>query len=59
MKTHMKRLFADTSGAIAMLIRSLGPDGLRLPHTGALQYTDDTPMIPAASIASEDADRAL
>ena len=44
-------------GAVAMLIRSVGPDGLRTPHTGALQYSSDAPKIPAASITSEDADR--
>jgi carboxypeptidase Q len=44
-------------GAVAMLIRSVGPDGLRTPHTGALQYAADARKIPAASIASEDADR--
>ena len=40
-----------------MLIRSVGPDGLRLPHTGVLQYTSDAPKIPAAAVTSEDADR--
>ena len=44
-------------GAVATLVRSVGPDGLRLPHTGAMQYADDAPRIPAAAIASEDADR--
>jgi carboxypeptidase Q len=44
-------------GAIAVLVRSIGQDGLRLPHTGALQYAADAPKIPAAAIASEDADR--
>lgn len=48
---------AATYGAAAMLIRSVGLPGLRLPHTGALQYTPDAPRIPAAAIASEDADR--
>ena len=48
---------AAASGAVAMLIRSVGLPGLRLPHTGALQYTPDAPKIPAAAIASEDADR--
>ncbi len=44
-------------GAVAMLIRSVGNDGLRTPHTGALTYADDAPKIPAAALASEDADR--
>ena len=44
-------------GAVAMLIRSVAPDGLRLPHTGALEYADNAPKIPAAAIAAEDADR--
>ena len=43
-------------GAIAVLVRSIGQDGLRLPHTGVLQYAADAPKIPAAAIASEDAD---
>jgi carboxypeptidase Q len=44
-------------GAIAALVRSIGPAGLRLPHTGGLQYVDDVAKIPAAGIATEDADR--
>jgi carboxypeptidase Q len=44
-------------GAVAMLVRAVGPAGLRTPHTGALQYTADVKKIPAAAIASEDADR--
>jgi carboxypeptidase Q len=48
---------AASYGAVATLVRSIGPDGLRLPHTGALQYSNDAPKIPAAAIASEDADR--
>src|SRR5579872_479191 len=44
-------------GAVGMLIRAVGPAGLRTPHTGALQYSNDAPKIPAAAIASEDADR--
>jgi carboxypeptidase Q len=43
-------------GALATLVRSIGPNGLRLPHTGVLQYAADTPKIPSAAIASEDAD---
>jgi carboxypeptidase Q len=48
---------AARHGAVAMLIRSVGPEGLRLPHTGELTYAADTPRIPAAAISSEDADR--
>jgi carboxypeptidase Q len=48
---------AAALGAVGMLLRSVGPTGLRTPHTGALTYTDDAPKIPAAAIASEDADR--
>jgi carboxypeptidase Q len=47
---------AARAGAAAVLVRSVGPPGLRTPHTGALQYTPDAPQIPAAAIASEDAD---
>jgi carboxypeptidase Q len=43
-------------GAVAMLVRAVGPNGLRTPHTGALQYAADAPKIPAAAITSEDAD---
>jgi len=44
-------------GALAVLVRSVGPPGLRLPHTGALQYAADAPRIPAAAVTTEDADR--
>ena len=44
-------------GAVAVLVRAIGPPGLRTPHTGSLQYTSDAPRIPAAAITTEDADR--
>ena len=44
-------------GAVAALVRSIGPAGLRLPHTGALRYAEELPRIPAAAIAAEDADK--
>jgi carboxypeptidase Q len=47
---------AARHGAIAALVRAVGPPGLRTPHTGALQYASDAPKIPAAAIATEDAD---
>ena len=36
---------------------SVGQPGLRTPHTGAMNYADSIPKIPAAAIANEDADR--
>jgi carboxypeptidase Q len=48
---------AAALGAVAALVRSVGPPGLRLPHTGSLRYTDGSPRIPAAAITTEDADR--
>jgi carboxypeptidase Q len=43
-------------GAVAALNRSAGGADYRLPHTGALRYSDDAPKIPAAAVAAEDAD---
>lgn len=48
---------AAALGAVAALVRSVGPPGLRTPHTGALNYDAATPKIPAAAITTEDADR--
>lgn len=44
-------------GAVAALVRSVGPAGLRTPHTGATNYADGVPKIPAAAIPVEDAER--
>jgi carboxypeptidase Q len=44
-------------GAVATLVRSIGPVGLRTAHTGAVNYTPEVTAIPAAAIASEDASR--
>jgi carboxypeptidase Q len=48
---------AAALGAIAMLIRSVGPTGLRTPHTGATRYEAGIAQIPAAALTAEDADR--
>ncbi|MGE3517594.1 MAG: M20/M25/M40 family metallo-hydrolase [Vicinamibacterales bacterium] len=48
---------AARAGAVAALVRSVGPAGLRLPHTGALEYAAEAPRIPAAALAAEDADQ--
>jgi carboxypeptidase Q len=46
---------AARAGAVAMLLRSVGPVGMRTPHTGATSYVETVAPIPAAAIAAEDA----
>ncbi len=48
---------AARRGAVAYLHRSLGTDSHRLAHTGALNYADGAPRIPAAALANPDADQ--
>ena len=48
---------AAALGAVAVLVRSVGPPGLRTPHTGATRYEASAPQIPAAAVTTEDADR--
>jgi Zn-dependent M28 family amino/carboxypeptidase len=48
---------AAKRGAIAYLLRSLGTDSHRLPHTGALNYENNVPRIPAAALAIPDAEQ--
>jgi len=48
---------AAKRGAVAYLLRSLGTDSHRLPHTGALNYQDGAPRIPAAALAIPDAEQ--
>ena len=48
---------AARHGAVAALVRSIGPTGLRTPHTGNMSYAAGAPRIPAAAITAEDADR--
>jgi len=48
---------AARRGAVAYLHRSLATDNHRLPHTGALNYQDGAPRIPAAALSMPDADQ--
>jgi len=42
-------------GAVASLVRSITPVSLQSPHTGAVEYMEGTPKIPAAAVTIEDA----
>jgi hypothetical protein len=46
---------AAALGAVAVLVRSITPLAVQLPHTGTLVYDKDAPQIPAAAISLEDA----
>jgi hypothetical protein len=47
---------AGRKGAVAVLIRSVGTDSNRLPHTGGTRYADGAPRIPVAALTGPDAD---
>ena len=44
-------------GAVAVLVRAIGPTGLRTPHTGSTNYAEGVEKIPAAAVSAEDAER--
>lgn len=46
---------AARAGAIASLVRSVGPYGMQTPHTGSSSYEEGVPAIPHAAITGEDA----
>jgi Iap family predicted aminopeptidase len=43
-------------GATAVIIRSLGTDASRAPHTGVVRYAPGVPAIPAAALSIPDAE---
>lgn len=47
---------AALKGAVAALVRSSGPTGLRLPHTGLTRFAHGIPPIPAGAVTTEDAE---
>jgi hypothetical protein len=46
---------AAALGAVAVLVRSITPLAMQIPHTGTLVYEAGSPQIPAAAISLEDA----
>jgi carboxypeptidase Q len=47
---------AARHGAVGALVRSLATHSLRSPHTGTMEYGAGVAKIPAAALATEDAD---
>ena len=47
---------AAEKGALALLIRSIGTDTERLPHTGNISGSTAGPSVPAAALSNPDAD---
>lgn len=47
---------AAKKGALAVVIRSVGTDSNRLPHTGTMRYDAAVKKIPAAALSVPDAD---
>jgi len=48
---------AASKGAMALLIRSIGTDSHRMPHTGSMRYDPSQPRIAAAALSNPDADQ--
>ena len=47
---------AAKRGAVGYMLRSLGTDSHRVPHTGTMAYDPAAPKIPAAALSNPDAD---
>ena len=48
---------AASKGAMGYLIRSVGTDSHRFPHTGSLRYQEGIARIPAMALSNPDADQ--
>lgn len=56
-KRQMGATEAGKRGAAAVVIRSVGTDSHRFPHTGQMRYADDVPPIPIGALSAPDADQ--
>ena len=50
---------ASKKGAVAIVVRSIGTDRHRNPHTGAQAFSDGAKPIPAGALTNPDADQLL
>ena len=50
---------ASQKGALAIVIRSIGTDRHRNPHTGVMTFNDGAKPIPAGALSNPDADQLL
>ncbi len=50
---------AASKGAVALLIRSVGTDNNRLPHTGMISGTEEGEPVPSAAVSNPDADNLM
>ena len=50
---------AASKGALALLIRSVGTDSDRLPHTGMMSGSESGERVPAAAVSNSDADNLM
>jgi len=48
---------AQSRGAVAVMIRSVGTDSHRMPHTGNMRMPDARPEIAAVAVSAPDADQ--
>jgi hypothetical protein len=48
---------AAKRGALAVIIRSVGTDSHRMPHTGQMQYNPEVNKIPIGAVSGPDADQ--
>jgi carboxypeptidase Q len=50
---------ASQKGALAIVVRSIGTDSHRMPHTGSMNFDNGAKPIPAGALSNPDADQLL